>query len=281
MYKVSLELNRVYWKYKGNDSFMRPKIYEGVEATCPYYTNKGNNIREDMYFLSEKFYKEYRNDYKFVLALSGGIDSELVAETFKRLQIPFRAISLNIFNGRNKYDILHAYYYCKKNNIPHNIISLSLDNFINNTIPKGVELGQFCCSLSQVALTHLFDFVDDNEILIFSGHNPDYHNKKGWGWLEDSPNLVKYAINAKKRFFTFTSLEPIFLHYKANVDLRKRGHKDNSFIYKEYSNLIMRPKYTGWETCADIHYEYSSLLPKVFYKDTEEVVSVFITWKNK
>ena len=41
-------------------------------------------------------------------------------------------------------------------------------------VAKACKYGQFTHSPSQVALTHLFDFVGDDEILINSGHNPDY-----------------------------------------------------------------------------------------------------------
>ena len=80
--------------------------------------------------------------------------------------------------------------------------------------------------LSQTCLNH----VAPEEILIFSGHNPDFHTKIGIGWQEDSPNMVKYAKNANKNFFTFTSLEPIFCHYAANFDVNNLVIKIIGFL---------------------------------------------------
>ena len=35
-------------------------------------------------------------------------------------------------------------------------------------------------------------YVDrSKEILINSGHNPDFHKEIGIGWWEDSPNIIK------------------------------------------------------------------------------------------
>ena len=93
-----------------------------------------------------------------------------------------------------------------------------------------------------MALTHLFQYVDREEIIIFSGHNPDFHDTIGIGWQEDSPNMVKYAINVRKRFFTFTSLEAIFCWYAANYDRTKAGNKDSEFILREDQDLKRRPK---------------------------------------
>ena len=49
--------------------------------------------------------------------MSGGIDSE-VAETFYRLNIPFRVLIQRLFEGANDYDIMYAVKYCKERSIP-------------------------------------------------------------------------------------------------------------------------------------------------------------------
>ena len=74
--------------------------------------------------------------------------------------------------------------------------------------------------------------MGDDEILINSGHNPDFYSKLGLGWWEDSPNYVKYAINTNQKFMTFTSLEPIFCHYAKNHDSSQPGKKTIRFCMK-------------------------------------------------
>jgi hypothetical protein len=270
-----LELNRIYWAYDEGD-WWRPTPYYSAYVTCPKYRNYGPTIRHDLFSLVEQFSIKYRK-HKFYIALSGGIDSEITAETFYQLGIPFEVISLSLFGGKNFYDLLFVKHFCQQRKIPYSFVDLDLKTFINSTIPKAVLNGQFTNSLSQVALTHLFEYMNSTDILIFSGHNPDI-NSLGVGWLEDSPNLVKYAINVEKNFFTFTSLEPIFIHYLLNYDPTKPGNKNNDFIYSCYPNLKRRTKRTGWEALHNIQYEYQSLLDKPI-KINSSKAPVFLTWK--
>ena len=282
MYDLDLSLNRVYWKYLQTGTFMRPEHgYWGDEyiptlgstITCPQYTRSHKTIKEDLIFLSTKFAEKYA-DYKFTLALSGGIDGEVTAEAFYQLGIPFDVISLRLFGGANDFDIVYAAKYCKERNISHRIIKLTKERIIEEIFPKAHKLGQFTHSMSQICLTRLFDFVDEDTILVFSGHNPDVHPTFGWGWWEDSPNLVKYAINTNKKFFTFTSLEPIFLHYSRNWDGKQPGEKNNDFLYESFPKLPTRIKRTGWEKIPDVQ----GMLVEEYSKYNNYRWQSFITW---
>jgi hypothetical protein len=252
---IDLSLNRVYWEYTQNNSYLRPDKFIssqtipsiGVRATVPVYNRRGTSFHNDLTILVKEFAKKYNSKYRFVLALSGGIDSEVTAETFYQLGIPFRAVSQQLFDGTNNHDIVCAVKYCKDRNITHKVINLSMDRMLDKIIPEGVKHGQFTHSYSQIALTNLFYYVEEDEILIFSGHNPDFHHEIGIGWWEDSPNIIKYAISTNKLFFTFTSLEPIFCHYAANYDGSQPGDKDNTFLYNAFPHLRLRIKQTGWE----------------------------------
>ena len=288
MYDLDLSLNRVYWEYLQHRStpyfYMRPKNgywgseqipVTGCRVTCPEYKQKNQYFHTDITYLASRFAKKY-SDYKFVLALSGGIDSEVTAETFYQLGIPFTAITLRLFNGANDFDIVYSAKYCKDRAIPHRIIKLSEEKFVEKVLPKADKYGQFTHSLSQMALTHLFEFVDEDTILVFSGHNPDVHPIFGWGWWEDSPNLVKYAINANKKFFTFTSLEPIFLHYTDNWDGSQPGEKDNTFLYEAFPALPARIKRTGWEKLQD----HQDRILLEYRKKVGHPYQSFITWDS-
>ena len=252
---IDLSLNRVYWEYVQNRTWSRPSSEYlgssqvpsiGARVTVPPYKKKGKNIKEDLEKLVFMFAEQYK-DFKFVLALSGGIDSEITAETFYKLGVPFRAISQSLFDGTNRHDIMYAVKYCKDRGIKHHVLNLSYRKMLEETIPDAIKHGEFTHSYSQIALTNIFSYIKDDEIAVFSGHNPDFHRGIGVGWWEDSPNIVKYAIRKKQRFFTFTSLEPIFCHYADNFDGNQPGDKDNDFIYQAYPHLTRRVKMTGWE----------------------------------
>lgn len=283
MYNIDLNLNRTYWEYRQSRTFLRPeKGYKGNEiipsigarVTCDLYSKRGKTFKKDLESLVESFAKLYNDKYNIYLALSGGIDSEITAEAFWRAGIPFTGLSLRLLGGINDFDIIYAAKYCKDRNIHHRIIKLSNEELLEKTIPKAVKHGQFTHSYSQVALTKLLDITTEHDIIVFSGHNPDFHPEIGPGWWEDSPNLVKYAINTKKNFFTFTSLEPIFCHYAKNYDPAQPGEKDNDFLYECYPNLVKRIKYTGWEKSEDI---IGPILDKLYTTHSYRY-QTFLTW---
>ena len=280
--QIDLSLNRVYWEYTQNKTYLRPERYYqcsdvlssmGCRATVPEYKRRGESFKQDLDKLVSMFAKKY-SDYNFVLALSGGIDSEVTAESFYTQGIPFRAVSQRLFEGVNDYDIGYAAKYCKERFIDYSIVNLSMDKMLNNTIPDAIKYGQFTHSYSQIALTNIFGCLSSKEIIVFSGHNPDFHRQIGIGWWEDSPNIVKYAIAKKHKFFTFTSLEPIFCHYAAAFDDTQPGDKNNDFIYEAYPQLERRIKMTGWEKSANI----IPIIEDKLFSTHNNRRQTFITW---
>ena len=170
---IDLSLNRVYWEYVQNRTWSRPSSEYlgssqvpsiGARVTVPPYKKKGKNIKEDLEKLVFMFAEQYK-DFKFVLALSGGIDSEITAETFYKLGIPFRAISQSLFDGTNKHDIMYAVKYCKDRGIKHHVLNLSYRKMLEETIPDAIKHGEFTHSYSQIALTNIFSYIKDDEIV--------------------------------------------------------------------------------------------------------------------
>ena len=277
---MTLECNRTFWEYS-NGSWWRPAdfkwgaITDNVGVSVPEYKHRSSKFRYDLSSLALKFHLHNKGDY--VITMSGGIDSEVTAQTFYHLGIRFRVLILSIFDGMNRGDIIWAVKWCKDRNISYRVVKLSHDEFIENTIQQAIDCGQFVRSHSQMALTYLFDYIEPEEIIIFSGHNPDFHDNLGIGWQEDSPNMVKYAINMRKRFFTFTSLEPIFCWYAANYSRAKAGNKDSEFIFKEYPELKRRPKLTGWEFSQPY---MTKIISKINELNGHIPYEPFITWER-
>ena len=282
---IDLSLNRVYWEYVQNRSYLRPsKNYLcsshipciGVRTTVPVYKRRGKNFKNDLTHLVKAFAEKYK-DYKFVITMSGGIDSEVTADTFYQLKIPFRVLIQRLFKGANDYDIIFAVKYCQRRNIPYTVVDLSIEKLKSQVIPDAIKNGQFTHSYSQISLCNLFQYIDkDKEIMINSGHNPDFHREIGIGWWEDSPNIIKYAIAKDYKFFTFTSLEPIFCHYAANFDANQPGDKNNDFLYEAYPHLKRRIKMTGWEKSVNIIGELTNIIVQV----ADYRYQSFITWEE-
>ena len=248
----------------------------GVRATVPVYKRRSKSFHADLTTLVKAFAQKYPN-YQYVISLSGGIDSEVTAETFYQCNIPFRAVIQRLFKGANDHDIIFAVKFCQQRNIPFKIIDLSVEKLKKEIIPDAVKHGQFTHSYSQIALCNMFNYIDkQKEILINSGHNPDFHPSIGIGWWEDSPNIVKYAIAKHYKFFTFTSIEPIFCHYAANYDGDQPGHKNNDFLYEAFPHLKRRIKMTGWEKSVKLVGELTNCIRE----SANFRYQSFITWEE-
>ena len=153
----------------------------------------------------------------------------------------------------------------------------NLEKLKKEIIPDAIKHGQFTHSYSQIALCNLFNYIDrQDDILINSGHNPDFHRGIGIGWWEDSPNIIKYAIAKHYKFFTFTSLEPIFCHYAANFDADQPGDKNNEFLYEAFPHLKRRIKMTGWEKSDNLVGELTNKIRETSAYDYQS----FITWEE-
>ena len=282
---IDLSLTRVYWEYVQNHSYLRPPHNYlcsslipciGVRATVPVYKRRGKKFKNDLVHLVKAFAQKYEG-YKYVISMSGGIDSEITAEVFYELGIPFRVLIQRLFKGANDYDIIFAVKYCQDRKIPFKIVDLSLEKLKKEIIPDAIKHGQFTHSYSQIALCNLFNYIDrQDDILINSGHNPDFHRGIGIGWWEDSPNIIKYAIAKHCKFFTFTSLEPIFCHYAANFDGDQPGDKNNEFLYEAFPHLKRRIKMTGWEKSDNLVGELTNRIREVSNFSYQS----FITWEE-
>ena len=70
------------------------------------------------------------NDKPLYVSLSGGLDSEVIANTFVKEGIPFTPIILNIGNVI-EHETWYAEYWCKQHNITPVRINVTLDEYVD------------------------------------------------------------------------------------------------------------------------------------------------------
>lgn len=80
-----------------------------------------------------KLIEQDANGKEIYLALSGGIDSELMSAMFIEAGVPFTAFTVN-YNGLNDYDTKYAYEFCKKHNIQQVTENLDLEDFFSSEV---------------------------------------------------------------------------------------------------------------------------------------------------
>ena len=112
-------------------------------ATFSVALKPTSEAKDDVSFIqaSDDVAKELHQTYgKIFVAMSGGIDSEYVANTFLRNQIPIQPI---IFKAEdlNELDVWWAIEWCKTNNIEPVVIKQSIKQFCAGLIAQSHRFG--------------------------------------------------------------------------------------------------------------------------------------------
>ena len=101
----------------------------GVRATVPYF-RRGKSFKQDLESLSEQFAQKYGKNYKYVLTLSGGIDSEVTAETFYQMGFRFRVSHKDCSKELMTMILCMPRNIVKIVKVEHEIIDLSEDKLL-------------------------------------------------------------------------------------------------------------------------------------------------------
>ena len=125
----------------------------------------------------KKHMAEYLKEGKYNLFLSGGIDSENIANIFLECKIPFTPIIVAYCHEDkilNDYDIQYAFNFCKKHSITPIVIDIPIIDFFNSgkAIKYAREYG--CISPQFTPILEAFNEVDGN--IIYSGHQKIFTN---------------------------------------------------------------------------------------------------------
>lgn len=83
------------------------------------------------------------------VAMSGGIDSELIARMMLQERVPFTPVIVQFDKGYNKEDIAFAFEFCKINNLTPEIIKLDILAFFGNCVDTPYILTN-CAHLMQM-----------------------------------------------------------------------------------------------------------------------------------
>ena len=75
------------------------------------------------------------------IGFSGGIDSEVVINSFIKNNIPFKVLIVEFSNDLNKHDIDFAKEYCNNNNISYISVPLNVNYFFTEGVDRYVAQG--------------------------------------------------------------------------------------------------------------------------------------------
>jgi len=197
---------------------------------------------------------------KLYCMYSGGIDSELVMESFLSLGMDITPVIVNLVPDYNSHDMKWAYEYCNKKNIKPLIINIDLKNFI-----KSGEI----LEVAHKARTGYYQYLPtikaalslDGDVL--TGQDEPYISPvdNTWYFIEKESwcawaNLYNDKfISGTSCFLSWSSetllsfmLDPTIQDLGNNKLYGKKGtYSSRKFVYGKKFPMPDRIKYTGWE----------------------------------
>jgi len=217
---------------------------------------------------------------------SGGIDSEIILEIYKHLDLPIIPVIMDF--KYNKMDINHAFAWCNKNSVKPVVVNIDIINFINSKVflDLAIEVGasEFAylhgiytaMSLSGTVLWGLNDIP-----LIYSPKEQKWNYK-----FRHSPSIVHRAYEKKLIHGTHALLgwtPETMLSYLLDEDVKKLidGKYPNYLtskrikrnIYNNIHPIENRPKYTGFEYLLTQRTDILELPNMVKIKEFENGIS--------
>jgi len=191
---------------------------------------------------------------------SGGLDSEVVIESFNHAKIPITISILKLADDLNKHDIDYAINYCQERNLKYTIFELDFNWFIQSGNAKKYADLYRCPSFVGLGLMWTLDRMPGFPII---GAGDFFHklehidDKLFIAEFENRLSIQSYLIRAKKKgiglFFkynpenilSYLSMPIVKSIYEKNISIDDCTKHD---FYKEYfKDILIRPKYHGFE----------------------------------
>lgn len=198
------------------------------------------------------------------LAMSGGIDSEYVAEVFKKLNISFTPIIFEL-EDLNYLDIWHAHRWCEINEIKPEVVKFNLKEY-TEVILKNLKDFYTRTPGGTSVLRILSDYVKNkNGVLVtgggdfeyypdptffhaspyFFGYDPEIENDKHEpiveGFVLNEPDIIRDMMMPNMPFNFYSWTPEIVLSYVAARDL-KLNNEENKMLL---TGCYPRPKNMG------------------------------------
>ena len=251
---IKYRLNRTYenpWPETEIEVYLRP---EGPSQIVPW-TVAAANVAEDIH-------ANYTNLY---VAMSGGIDSEFVAQTFYKLGIPFKPIIFKVAD-LNELDVWWAFKWCRDNQIEPVVLEETVENWVTRfTDISRQHCGRF--GQGTGTMSYINDYVIEQGGNLVTGggfieyypdENLEYmhtrytdsavHNADGTeraGYIFHEPDVLQ-AIRYPSMPSNFLSWTPeIVLSYIYHRDM----NIDSAANKARIMNCLPRPKNIGAASC--------------------------------
>ena len=194
-------------------------------------------------------------DKPLVIMMSGGVDSEVVARSFKDAGIDFTVAILRFSDNLNQHDIMYAEDWCLQNNVDFRYYDLNpLKFWFSKHAKELVEktqnpLPDMLCTMWLVEQIDGFPIIGQGEPYVYKSPNGFVFREREViiSWYK---HMINYNIHGIAGFFQYLPEQMLaILDDNITKSLSFESNDQIKYnIYKQYySDLKPRPKYTGAE----------------------------------
>lgn len=279
------EWNHFKFGYNGKENTRRQSVKDQWFAVYGRCKRSPKNFYHECLITARRI-AEIANQPIWVL-MSGGIDSEVVAQSFYLAEIPFNVAICRYRGGLNEHDYIYAVQFCEKYGVPYQFYDLDILRFWNS---EGLQyaIDSQCISPQLIAVMWLMDQVPGYPVL-GSGECLLEKKQNSCEWeLWEKEKVASWYRHLQLRgrpgcpgFFQFTPeimlsylLDPDVQAMKANLDPRiVSSTQIKQGLYKKYFDLEDRPKFTGFERVIHEDLIFRSYL-KSLMPDSDQVYKV-------
>lgn len=231
------------------------------------------SLKDECIITAQKIYDS--SDLIPNIMFSGGVDSEVVIQSFMQAKVPFNISILRFNDDLNLHDIAFAIHFCEKNDLKYDLIDINIINFWEQDLYDYAMKSQ-CYTHQLCVIMWLADQIDGLPIMgslpipdkMFKRRSKDYiHNttpyelNQQWDlWMSEMIlSIPRYFIlqdrDAVPYFFQYTPeivyaqlKEPLLKDLVDNKMIGKLSATSIKFdIYHSYFDILFRPSFEGFE----------------------------------
>jgi hypothetical protein len=220
-----------------------------------------------------------------IIALSGGIDSEVVCRAFLKAGIDFTVVTVKYKDNLNSHDIEYAERFCKKFNIKQTYIDMDPFDFYENGIQKYINEGYKSTNLFRYLQLFLLEIIDNmGGCAILGGGEQIYYDIDNIVQIEHPESLLvslewtqnKNSIHFPYFFQTTPELTAAYLNHEL-IKLLTADPKyykcewwpgysaEKTILYHSvFTDMERRRKFNGFENINKFRNTKQTLLKEKF-----------------
>lgn len=196
---------------------------------------------------------------RMFVAMSGGLDSELVARQMLQEKVPFTPIIARFANGYNRDDISYAFAFCEKHGLQPHVVDLDIVQFFRDSVNTPYRLGN-CAHLMQMELMRVAKRMGGEAVIAVGEQR--YFNRLGDIVVPVPPERVAVThfmqaeqVPGVSAFYCYTPELMLALLREAKAigfdKIERLAHNIKEATYRKYwPEMTPRPKYSGFEEVA-------------------------------